>query len=108
MTRPRRFLLRMIIFLVIVAAAVGLLFIPLRDAFFANPAMNGMILGGLFVGIIYIFRQVASLGPEVRWIEAYRAGGPVCRFRIRPPFSGPSRPCLANAGSGASACRRCL
>ena len=79
----------MIVFLVIVAAAIGLLFIPLRDAFFANPAMNGMILGGLVVGIIYIFRQVASLGPEVRWIEAYRAGGPGMSVQDPPALLGP-------------------
>lgn len=69
MTDPRRYLLRMAIFLIAVAAIAGVLYRPLIDAFMANPALNGVILGVLLIGIGFILRNVASLGPEVAWIE---------------------------------------
>ncbi len=73
MTRPRRFLIRMAVFVVAVAALSALLFVPLRDAFLANAPLNGLILGVLVLGILYNFRQVTMLGPEVAWIERFRS-----------------------------------
>src|SRR5204863_1423935 len=67
-----RFLIRMGLFLVLVAALAAMLGRPLVDAFMGNPAVNGVILGILIAGIIYIFRQVVLLDPEVDWIESFR------------------------------------
>ncbi|MGB0576584.1 MAG: flagellar motor protein MotA [Alphaproteobacteria bacterium] len=72
MNGPRRYLVRMLLFIVAIALAVTGLYSPLVDAFMANPALNGLILGVLLLGIIYIFRQVALLIPEVAWIESFR------------------------------------
>ena len=72
MRRTRRFLLRMALFLVLVAALVFALHRPLVAAFLGNPAVNGVILGILLAGIVYIFRQVMLLEPEVEWIESFR------------------------------------
>src|SRR5439155_9328290 len=72
MRRSHRFLLRMSIFLGLVAALAYGLNRPLLAAFLGNPAINGVILGILVAGIIYIFRQVMRLGPEVDWIESFR------------------------------------
>ena len=72
MNGPRRYLIRMLLFIVAVGLAVAGLYSPLADAFMANPALNGLILGVLLLGIIYIFRQVALLIPEVAWIESFR------------------------------------
>ena len=72
MARPRRFLVRMILFLLAVSGLIALLFIPLRNAFIANAPLNGLILGVLLLGIIYNFRQVMMLYPEVAWIESFR------------------------------------
>lgn len=82
MTRPRRYLIRMAIFVIAVAAGAALLERPLTTYFMGNPAVNGVILGILLAGIFYIFRQVLQLNPEVAWIE---------RFRRSPdaPASGP-------------------
>ncbi|MDP7191401.1 MAG: flagellar motor protein MotA, partial [Alphaproteobacteria bacterium] len=74
MSRPKRFLTRMILFLAAVVVGVFFLFPMLKEAFFANPALNGMILGVLVVGIVFIFRMVLMLNPEVVWIESYRQG----------------------------------
>ena len=73
MSRPQRYLVRMIIFLVIVAAACAVLLPQLRDAFLANPIFNGLILAVLALGILYIFRQVIMLNPEVAWLQRIRA-----------------------------------
>ncbi len=72
MTLPRRYLVRMGLFLVAVAIAVALLSPTLMDAFRANVVLNGLILAVLFIGIVFAFRQVTLLWPEVTWIETYR------------------------------------
>jgi hypothetical protein len=72
MTKPKRYLIRMFIFLVIVAAGIAAIAPSLSDAFFANPLLNGMILGVLLLGVVYIFRQVFMLHPEIAWIEKFR------------------------------------
>ena len=72
MTRPERFLTRMILFLVAVGAVTGLLFPALYGAFMTNPALNGLIVTALFAGIIFIFRQVLMLRPEVAWLQHYQ------------------------------------
>jgi hypothetical protein len=72
MNHSRRFLLRMILFLVLVAALAAALGRPLVNAFMGNPAVNGVILVILLAGIAYIFRQVLMLDPEIDWIENFR------------------------------------
>ncbi|MHA1569857.1 MAG: flagellar motor protein MotA [Alphaproteobacteria bacterium] len=84
MTLPRRYLVRMGLFLVAVAIAVGLLYPTLLDAFRANVALNGMILAVLFIGILFSFRQVTLLWPEVTWIETYRRDRQLLS-QLRPP-----------------------
>ncbi len=73
MSRPRRYLIRMIVFLAIVVVACGLLLPQLQEAFMANPLFNGLILGVLLLGILHIFRQVLTLRPEVAWLDRIRA-----------------------------------
>lgn len=77
MTKPRRFLTRMGLFLAAVAIIVIFMSAGLSRAFLVNPALNGLILGVLLVGVILNIRQVLLLGPEVRWIERLRHGQPV-------------------------------
>jgi len=72
MTGTKRFLTRMVLFLVVVAAVIALLFSGMQNAFMANPALNGLIVAVLLLGIVYSFRQVMQLGPEVEWIEAFK------------------------------------
>ncbi|WPZ36903.1 flagellar motor protein MotA [Thalassobaculum sp. OXR-137] len=72
MTDPRRYLVRMIIFLVAVLVVAGVLFSALIDAFMANPALNGVILGVAVIGILFVFQQVFLLAPEAAWIDSFR------------------------------------
>jgi hypothetical protein len=72
MIRPHNYLVRMSLFLGVVGAVCVTLFLPMRSFFLANTALNGLIVGVLFLGIIYNFRQVLRLYPEVSWIEEFR------------------------------------
>jgi len=73
MTHPRRFLVRMVLFLAVVAAAVGAVYGPLATAFMANAPLNGLILGVFVLGALYNIRQVLQINPELSWIEGFRA-----------------------------------
>ena len=75
MTRPRKYLFRMALFVTAVAILSGILFLPLQNAFMTNAPLNGFIIGVLVLGIIYNFRQVLMLYPEVAWIESFRQDG---------------------------------
>lgn len=72
MTKPRRYLLRMILFLAAVGSVLALLFPGLERAFLMNVPLNSLILGVFLLGILYNFRQVLRLAPEVAWIEHFR------------------------------------
>lgn len=86
LSRQRRFLLRMAGFLALVLVLGGALALPLRDAFMANPALNGLIGGVLMIGVIYTFRQVLMLGPEVSWLEQFqRSNEGGLRIAQEPP-----------------------
>jgi hypothetical protein len=88
MSRPRRFVLRMLLFVLLVLALAAALGRPLVAAFMGNPGVNGVILGILVAGIAYIFRQVWALGPEIDWIEGFRRNvmaGEAAPLSGRPP-----------------------
>jgi hypothetical protein len=75
MNGQKRFLNRMIIFILAVAVMIALLVRQLSEAFLANPLLNGIIGVVLLIGILYSFRQVLILKPEGDWLRAYRRGG---------------------------------
>ena len=89
MNGPRRYLTRMIFFLLAVTVVIGVLYRPLVDAFFANAALNGLIIGVLFLGIIYIFRQVVLLMAEENWIESFRNNQPGFSIKQAPRLLAP-------------------
>ncbi len=85
MTQPRQYLFRMIVFVLAVIALSGVLFSPLHNAFMANAPLNGFIVGVLILGILYNFRQVLMLYPEVAWIEGFRQNGAATVSEPQPP-----------------------
>ena len=89
MNGPRRYLTRMLFFLVAVAVTVGLMHRPLLDAFYANVALNGLIVAILFLGIMYIFRQVVLLLAEENWIESFRNNQPGFSIKHPPKLLAP-------------------
>jgi len=86
MTRPRRFLLRMMLFVAAVVGVAALLYGPLASAFVANPALNGLIVFVVLFGIGLNFNQVLRLGPAVNWVERFRAGEIGLATETPPPL----------------------
>lgn len=73
MGSPQRYVNRMILFLLITGGIVGALYETVVVAFLFNPALNGLILGVLLIGVVFAFRRVLMLKPEVNWINAFQA-----------------------------------
>jgi hypothetical protein len=71
-TRPTVFLVRMVLFLVLVGVVSALLSPVLVQAFNNNPGLNAFILFILLLGIVWNLRQVLRLAPEVTWIETFQ------------------------------------
>ncbi|MEQ1715755.1 MAG: flagellar motor protein MotA [Hyphomicrobium sp.] len=76
LTPPGVFLLRMVIFLTLIAFLGAILFEQLQRSWLTNPGLNALIFGVLGFGIMYVFRQVIRLYPEIRWINAFRIADP--------------------------------
>ena len=79
LTRPQVFLWRMTLFLILAALLAIILdgqTQQLRHSFMANPGLNGLIIGVLLVGIVYSFRQVLRLYPEINWVNNFRISDP--------------------------------
>ena len=89
MTNPRLYLVRMLLFVVVVAVVVAVLRGALIEAFNANRGLNGLIIGVLLLGIIYIFRQVYTLFREVAWIDTFRSGRPGMSVQAAPRLLAP-------------------
>jgi hypothetical protein len=92
LTRPQVFLWRMTLFLIL---AVLLAIIldgqtgQLRRSFLANPGLNGLIIGVLVVGVVYSFRQVLRLYPEINWVNNFRISDPGLTVEKSPVLLAP-------------------
>ncbi len=89
LSSPNVFLIRMIIFLVIVAFVLLILYRQIFQAFMSNPGLNGLIIGVGLIGIVLAFRQVIRLFPEVRWVNGFRLGDPGLEVRNPPVLLAP-------------------
>ena len=81
---PLVYLWRMIIFLMIVAFILVILYEAVADAFTANAGLNGLIIAVLLIGILLSFRHVIRLFPEIRWVNTFRVAEPGIEVN-RPP-----------------------
>lgn len=72
MQKPQKFMNRMLLFLAAVIILGGLLRGPLLAAFSANIVLNGVIAATLLIGVIFAFRRVVDLKPEIEWIKAFK------------------------------------
>jgi hypothetical protein len=96
LSSPRAFLLRMLVFVVLVGFLVLILHEQIRRAFLANPGLNGLIFGVLFIGIVLAFRQVIRLFREVRWVNDFRVSDPGLALRDAPVLLAPMASLLGN------------
>ena len=72
MTRPKTYLIRMLVFLVAVLLLTVLLSGALITAFSSNPLLNGLIFVVLLIGVGWNLLQVTRLAPEVTWLETFQ------------------------------------
>ena len=84
LSSPRIFLVRMLVFLILCALVLVVLYRQIVFAFMANPGLNGLIVAALFIGILLAFRQVIRLFPEVNWVNSFRLADPGLAVE-RPP-----------------------
>jgi hypothetical protein len=62
------------VFLLLAAFVAFILYRQIWEAFQANPGLNALILGVMFIGILLAIRQVGRLFREVRWVNDQRPG----------------------------------
>src|SRR5450631_1347231 len=84
LSSPRIFLVRMMVFLVLCALVVVILYKQIAIAFVSNVGLNTVIILVLIIGIMLTFRQVIRLFPEVDWVNGFRLADPGLAMD-RPP-----------------------
>lgn len=84
LSTPRIFLVRMMVFLILCALVVIVLYKQILVAFLANPGLNALIIGVMLIGIALAFRQVIRLFREVNWVNGFRLADPGLAIE-RPP-----------------------
>jgi hypothetical protein len=100
LSSPRIFLVRMLVFLVLCALVMTVLYKQIITAFFANPGLNALIGAVLFIGIILAFRQVIRLYPEVAWVNNFRISDPGLALDKRPTLLAPMAAILGGERTG--------
>src|SRR5512141_3494613 len=100
LSSPRIFLVRMLVFLVLCALLMVVLYKQIITAFFANPGLNALIGAVLFIGIILAFRQVIRLYPEVSWVNNFRIADPGLAPARHPKLLAPMALILGGERSG--------
>src|SRR5262245_26942816 len=86
---PQRFIFRSLVFLVLVAAVVGVLYQVIWTAFQHNPWLNGVILAISLFGIFLNIQRILRLKPEARWIHAFRTNAPGFSLQDAPRLLAP-------------------
>jgi hypothetical protein len=97
---PRIFLVRMLIFLILCALIAVAISPQIWVAFKANPPLNALIIGVLFIGIVLSFRQVIRLFPEVAWINGFRVSDPLVSIEHPPVLLAPMAAMLGDRHAG--------
>jgi hypothetical protein len=90
----------MLVFLVLCALVMVVLYKQIILAFFANPGLNGLIGVVMLVGIILAFRQVIRLYPEVAWVNNFRIADPGLAIERHPTLLAPMAAILGGERTG--------
>jgi hypothetical protein len=100
LSSPRIFLVRMVVFLVLCALVMVVLYKQIVVAFFANPGLNALIGAVLLIGTILSFRQVIRLYPEVTWVNSFRIADPGLAVERHPTLLAPMAAILGGERTG--------
>lgn len=85
LSKPRIYLLRMAVFVILAGFIAFILYQPIWAAFLANPGLNALIIGVLLVGVLLAFRQVTRLFREINWVNGWHAETTVPRRQGHAP-----------------------
>jgi hypothetical protein len=99
LSSPRIFLVRMLVFLVLLALLAFILYRQIWQAFLANPGLNALIIGVLLIGIILSFRQVLRLSPEIAWVNGFRLADPGLAHGRAPVLLAPMAAIIGDRGA---------
>jgi hypothetical protein len=72
--QPMVHLVHMAVFTLVVAVLGAVLYSGIKNSFMANPFLNGLIIATLLLGMVYAYRMVWRLMPEVNWVNNFRLG----------------------------------
>lgn len=86
---PTVYLIRMLVFMLVVGILAVVLFPHMQRAFMANPGLNAVIIGALLLGVVYSFRMVWRLWPEINWVNGFRIANPGLELTHTPKLLGP-------------------
>ena len=100
LSSPRIFLVRMLVFVVLCALLMVVLYKQILQAFFANPGLNAFIGLVLLIGTILSFRQVIRLYPEVAWVNNFRIADPGLAIERHPTLLAPMAAILGGERTG--------
>src|SRR5215471_18258167 len=89
LSSPRIFLIRMLVFVILVGLVGFVLHKQIEVAFMANPGLNALILGVEALGIILSLRQVLRLFPEIAWVNNFRLSDPAIETERSPVLLAP-------------------
>ena len=89
MSKPGRFILNMLVFIIIVAMVGVLIWPTIKSAVLTNPFLNGLIVCVFGFGILYCFLQVLRLYPEIRWVNNFRVADPGLSQGPQPTLLSP-------------------
>ena len=100
LSTPQVFLWRMLIFLGLAMLLAGILYSQIITSFKANPGLNGLIVFVFLLGIVYAFRQVIRLYPEIRFVNNFRISDPGLAVARHPKLLAPMAAILGGERTG--------
>src|SRR5437868_2952726 len=79
---PSVYLLKIVVFLLVVVMVAAILWQELVRFYLANPFINSLIIVVAITGIVLSFRQIMRLFPEIKWVNSMQDG---TMARVRQP-----------------------
>jgi hypothetical protein len=100
MTRPTSYLIRMIVFCIVVYGVAAIISPDLARFYMANPLINSVIVVVEFFGVFWNLQQVRRLNPEVEWVEEFRRPRQKLEQAKPPTLLAPMARMLAGRADG--------
>lgn len=100
MTKPTSYLIRMVLFCVVIYGGAIALSPVLARFFMANPVVNSVIFFVELFGVFWNIRQVQRLYPEIAWVEEFRRNRQKLVETVPPPLLTPMARMLQGRADG--------